>query len=317
VLASLRKLVFGISPAEASFDRRGFRGSHKGVRARLEQIGRAFVSGYHAALEEDDPQLLELKLNTVALEFRGFAYEGAAMGLALLDWLTPWKRHRVQAFLRGPGDAHAYMVHVGVGWALARLPANLEKARTRLEPLLGWLAIDGYGFHEGFFHWPRYLQGRAVPKRVTGYSQRAFDLGLGRSLWFVDGADVSLIPGTISGFPVARQPELWSGLGLACAYAGGLEDEAALRALKQAAGPFQAELAQGAAFASKARVRAGNLTPHTRLACQVLCGLPAEEAAQITDEALENLPANGAEPAFEIWRRRIQDRFKQTKELKP
>jgi len=43
------------------------------------------------------------------------------------------------------------------------------------------------------------------------------------------------------------------------------------------------------------------LTPHTELASQVLCNLPALEAALLTDTALENLPAGTPElPAFEI-----------------
>ena len=35
----------------------------------------------------------------------------------------------------------------------------------------------------------------------------------------------------------------------------------------------------------------------------------AEDAAKVTDAALENLPADGAEPAYEIWRQRIQAQF--------
>src|SRR3712207_8380154 len=47
------------------------------------------------------------------------------------------------------------------------------------------------------------------------------DQGLGRSLWFVQGADVRRIPATVNAFPAERRPDLWSGLGLACGYAGG------------------------------------------------------------------------------------------------
>jgi hypothetical protein len=48
----------------------------------------------------------------------------------------------------------------------------------------------------------------------------------------------------------------------------------------------------------------------------VLCGLSASDAAAVTDAALENLPANEAEPAFEVWRRRIQDKFAREKGLR-
>ncbi len=237
------------------------------------------------------------------------------MGLGLLDHLTPWNRRRVPAFLSGAGQAHAYMVHVGVGWVLARVPGNVNRFIARLDPLLRWLAVDGYGFHEGFFHWQRYLGGQSPPRRVTGYARRAFDQGLGRCLWFIDGTDVGRIPDTIGGFPQERRADLWSGVGLAAVYAGEA-DEAGLRALLTAAGPFQPQLSQGAAFAAKARLRAGNPTAYTERASEILCGLSVMEAAHLTDATLENLPTNQSEPAYEIWRRRIQERFAKARELR-
>jgi len=274
------------------------------------------VSGYHSALENPKLGHLVPQLDQAPLELRGFAYEGAAMGLALLDLITPWNRGRISAFLAGAGDSHAYMVHVGAGWLLARMPVNVEKIRRRFDPLLGWLLIDGYGFHEGFFHWPNYIDGQPPPQRLTGYAPRVFDQGLGRSLWFVNGTDSDLIAATIRTFSQERRGDLWSGVGLACGYAGGMGDDTALCQLRAAAGAFQPQLAQGSAFAAKARQRAGNITGHTRMACDILCGLTAEQAAAVTDAALENLPATEAEPAYEIWRRRIQERFMSRKEMK-
>lgn len=276
-----------------------------GVRDRIERIGETFVEGYHAALLEDDPERLGEHLDSIELELRGFAYEGAAMGLALPDFLTPWPRNRWRAFRQGPGAAHLYMLHVGVGWALARLPVRLARALTHLDPLLRWLMIDGYGFHQGYFHWPRFIQRRDLPRRLSGYALCAFDQGLGRSLWFVKGADPVRIAAAVAAFPVSRREHQWSGLGLASAYAGGV-GAAVLALLREAAGPYLPQLAQGAAFAAKARARAGNPAEHTELACQVLCGLSADAAAALTDEALENLPPDGSVPAYEVWRRRIQ-----------
>jgi len=313
-LGAIAKLIFGISPGEITFATRGFRGGQEGMRERIERIGRTFREGYHAALEGSGPELIP-KLDQIELEFRGFAYEGAAMGLALLDRLTPWRRDRVQGFLRGGGAPHTYMVHVAIGWAIARLPGGIEKTLSRLDPLLCWLVLDGYGFHEGFFHWPRYLGGQPIPKRVTGYAARVFDQGLGRSLWFVDGGEVARVRQTIAEFPESRQGDLWSGIGLASVYAGEV-NETALNLLRDASGVFLPQLAQGAAFAAKARSRAGNPTAYTERACRVLCGLSAIDSAAATDAALENLPAAQLEPAFEVWRRRIQQKLAQGKELK-
>lgn len=301
----LRRRIFGISLEEATFARRGFRGGSNGARQQLERSGRTFLVGYNAALEVADPLALAQRLSAAEPELRGFAFEGAAMSLALRDLLTPWKRSRWRSFAEGPGASHAYMIHVGVGWALARLRRRVEPALARLDPLLGWLALDGYGFHQGYFHWPRYVEKQELPTELSGYSRRAFDQGLGRSLWFVDGADVSRIPATIGSFAPSRQADLWSGIGLASAYAGG-SDCGALDALRQAAGPFRAHLAQGAAFAAKTRQRADNPARHTDQACEVLCRMPADAAAAITDTALEKLPFDGPQPAYEIWRERIR-----------
>jgi hypothetical protein len=203
------------------------------------------------------------------------------------------------------------MIHVGAGWAYARLPwlrIRLNHTIGRLDPLLRWLAVDGFGFHEGYFAWARVGLRQQVPGGIKGYARRAFDHGLGRSLWFVNCADAHRVSQTIAQFDESRRADLWSGIGLACAYAGGYT-EPDLSELYVATESYRTEMAQGAAFAAKARLRAGNLVLHTERACQVFCGIPAREAAEITDAALKNLPQDGPQPAFEIWRQRIQREF--------
>ncbi len=303
-----RRLLLGISPQETTFARRGFPPAEPAVQRRLEEIGETFVQGYHAALEEHNAEAIVCQLDTVDAERRGWAFEGAAMALALLDCLTPWKRNRLEVFLDGAAQPHIYMVHVGVGWALARLRRRVESPMQRLDPLLRWLVLDGYGFHEGYFRWQRYVKQQEILARLTGYAQRVFDQGLGRSLWFVAGANVARAVETIAAFPAARQADLFSGVGLACAYAGGA-DRAATEELWVAAGPYQPQLAQGAAFAAKARQRAGNPAVQTQVTCQIFCGLSANAAAAVTDKALDGLPTDRAAPAYEAWRQRIQAQF--------
>lgn len=313
-MGSLSKRLFGISEAETTFARRRFHCALPEVRERLEEVGRCFVYGYNAALEEDRPVPLAERLEEITPELRGFTYEGAGMALAILDALTPWRRGRVEAFLRGPAEPHVYLVLIGAGWALARLPLSAERMLARFDTVKKWLVLDGYGFHQGYFQWPRAIAGQETPRRLSGYALRTFDQGIGRSLWFVEGAGIDRIAGRLAAFPSRRRGDIWSGVGLACTYAGGV-GAAAIEDLKRAAGEHAPQLAQGAAFAAKARVRAGNPTPHTELACRVLCGMSAEEAAAITDAAGLGLPddppANGTPsvPAFEVWRQRIQQSF--------
>lgn len=310
-LGLLRKFAFGISPEEATFARRGFHVGDTRAQLRLEQIGNVFLQGYRAVFEDDGLDALALRLRAVDAELRGFAFEGAAMGLTLLDHVSLRQGRRLQRFLNGPGAAHVYMVHVGAGWALARLPwlrRHVDQYLARLDPLLCWLVVDGYGFHEGYFNWPHVIKRQAIPNQLQGYARRVFDQGLGRSLWFVEGADVQRISSTVSSFEPQRRADLWSGVGLACAYAGGV-DQAGIKAMQTTAQPYTPQLAQGAAFAAKVRQRANNPAMHTEIACRVLCESSAEASALITDVALEKLPGDGEEPDYEVWRRRVQARF--------
>ena len=307
----LSRRLFRIPLDDVGFERRGFRGGQDpAVRARIEKVGHSFLAGYHAALETWPLEDLVDRLDDVEPSFRGFAFEGAAMSLFMLDRLAPWPRRRFESFLEGAGGDHAYMAHVGAGWAMARLPFGLGRNLARLDGLLRWLTFDGYGFHQGYFDWPRAVEdGQEVPRWIRGYGRRAFDQGLGRSLWFVDGADVERIPQTIASFAAERREDLWAGVGLAATYAGGVS-RPALERLRAAAGSFDSALAQGSAFAAKARQRAGNLTPRTETACQVFCGLSADGAAGVTDEALLDPGAETPEtPAYEAWRQRIRQRF--------
>ena len=49
---------------------------------------------------------------------------------------------------------------------------------------------------------------------------------------------------------------------------------------------------------------AGNMTPHTELACEVYCGLSSGQAAAQLDNARSCLPAV---PAYELWRQRTEE----------
>lgn len=300
----LARWLFRISREEVSAS---FRGDPGPSRPRIEEAASRFIEGYDAALLDSRAERLAARLDEIPAEARGFGYEGAGTALALLDTLAPW-RDRLAVFLRGPGAPHTYMALIGAGWVLARLPLSAERLLSRLDPALGWLAVDGYGFYQGFFRWPESLLRQEVPAKLRGYARRAFDVGLGRGLWFVEGADPERVHAAISGFPAARQGDLWSGAGVACTYAGG-GDRSCLERMRDLAGPHRPQLAQGAAFAALTRERAGNPAPQTELACRVFWGAGAAEMAAVVLRAGEDLPSGGAEPAFEVWRQRVQQQL--------
>ncbi len=313
--SELRKRLFGIDTAEVEFARRGFNLRDEQSVERLERVGRCFVEGYRAALESPEPRSLDAALRErLEPAFLGFGFEGAGMALALLDYLTPWRRDRLRRFLDGPGESHTYMVQIGAGWALARMRARVEGLLSKLDPVLGWLVLDGYGFHEGYFHPEASVTRRRIPSRLRGYARDVFDTGLGRSLWFVNGADPDELAACIARFDVPRQGNLWAGAGLACSYAGGV-GELGLARIAELSGPYRCWLAQGAAFAAKARERAEIPTEHTNRAVEVICGTSAELAAKVCDTAFAALSktarsrraSRSERPGFELWREGIRD----------
>ena len=141
------------------------------------------------------------------------------------------------------------------------------------------------------------------------YANRAVDQGIGRALWFANGADVAHVAEAIGKFAPARQGDLWSGAGLASVYAGGA-DAAELMDMVQLAGEYRPHAALGAAFAGEARLRAGLVTPGTELGVKIHCGMSVEDAAAVTQETKGGLPeADGPVPSYELWRERIRQRF--------
>lgn len=299
-IARMRTRLFGIALAEARLDRRGFQVTSPEKQRRLELIGETFIRGYMAALIHGDPAAAADCCESVRLDLRGFAYEGASMGLALVDLFAGGRPKRFRAFIDGPAERHIYMAHVGAGWALARCRWGLWTFLPLLDPLLSALAVDGIGFHQAYFEPAKYIDRGAV-SRLRARDPESFDNGIGRALWFATGASAQTVIETIPRFERSRHAALWSGIGLAASYAGGASTDE-LRRLRCGAGPHLDELRVGAAFAAKARLRAGNATLETARTCETLSGCRLERAAAATDAALERTPARGRD-SYRVWRR--------------
>lgn len=300
---TLKKRILRISPQEVSFEACGFDACDPRVQTKLEAIGHVFVEGYRLALEiPDDEQLAATLERTFDPHHVGFAFEGAGFYYALLDVLMPWRRSRLRAFTGGVARAHDYVVTVGAGFALARVPwgrRRLPHYLQKLDPMLAWCVPDGYGFHQGFFHHRRFVERcEAPPPGWPAYARQLFDAGLGRSLWWVEGADPERLKHAIDRFPESRRAELWCGVGLACAYAGGVEDDV-VRALPEYAGLFRADLFSGLPFAARMRQKGENPSPWTERVCNVLLDRTADQAADwiVAEQnaVLAGLPNGGPE----------------------
>jgi hypothetical protein len=296
-----------LSPHQASFEVRGFRGESAVAQEALEGIGRTFIAGYNAALRvECLGGILDVIAQTPA-QLRGFVAEGAAMGTAISDAL-PFRSPRLPQLVALLEKEFTYLVHVGAGWALARVPWRRRHILQPLDPLHRWLAFDGLGFHDGYFKPGKVLEG--YRRQSFGYAGRAYDQGIGRALWFVSGGSVPWAASKIRQLARDRGKDLFSGLGLGMAYAGPATGKEFNEAIKLAAREWP-NLAQGIAFACEARAREGFFPWHTRIAAQSI-GFEASALAASVRSIRESLSAQEEEPRYEIWRRKVSEAVAQS-----
>lgn len=326
LLGSIRKRMTAPPASAVRFNVRGFATDDAPAREQLEFSAFQLLLGYEFGIEQKGQDDLVLRLESVQREYRGFAYEGAVMGLSLRDAMGPGGHGLTESFLAGPdfdsapGSKHVFMGYLGVGFTLAHLPKMLwrralpDYRKLADYPAMRWMVMDGYGFHLAFFDHRKYVDGQHVGRGYPGfdpdpYSNRAIDQGIGRAMWFIHGANVKRYVAAIQRFPESRQADLWGGAGVAASYAGGVGVED-LETLLKLAGPYRAELAQGAVFALRARVVSDTLTPHNELAAQVICGCTAREADDIGARENPILARDDSGATYELYRQRIMAHFR-------
>ncbi|RFU43646.1 DUF1702 family protein [Actinomadura logoneensis] len=281
------------------------------VRRRLEGVVAAFAAGYGAGLasgrgplEPDAPTAPGTAPAPagVPAALAGFAYEGAAMSRALLDVLTGTRGRRVAGLLEGPGRRHFHLVHVGIGWAYSRLRLRPWSGVPGARGLPRWLAWDGWGFHQAYVRPGPVFYEHRVERGARGPAMPVRDQGAGRALWFHTCADPETVGRVIAGFPPHRRGDLWSGVGLAAAYTG-VRPPDVLASLLRIAEGHRADLAQGAAFAAKARVLAGEVPGDVRDAIETLCSASPATAAKWTDIAHDEAADHGDSlEDYQYWR---------------
>jgi enediyne biosynthesis protein E3 len=313
MLRSLLKHSLTIRPEEASFAVRGFEVPDPELCRKLEGILESFIAGYNLSVRTEDPVELADRLHRKFDQHHvGFAFEGVGLYLAILDLMIPGRSDRLAQFLTGAGRDHDYIVAVGAGFAIARLPfglRNMNRYLKTLDPLIAWCLPDGYGFHQGFFHHTHYVDAAKDPPEELGpFGARLFDSGVGRAMWWVKCAQPAGISSAIDRFPESRRAELWSGVGVAAAYAGGVGVNA-LQSLRELSGPYQADFLSGLPFAARLRQKAGNYSETTELACSVLMGLSTDETADMAEAAAavsrSQVQGKGITNAYDLVRRHL------------
>lgn len=296
-------LVPALPPTLADFAVRGFRTDELVARAVLERHALAFLDGFNRNRRHwraPHPSLSEITAGE-----RGFAYEGAAMSAAMVDILTAGRARAVRRLLAGPGDGYRYLVHVGVGWALAKLRLPVP-GHHRADPLLRWLAVDGAGFCRTFFDPGRTL--RRIGERRPTPQTLLLAQGCGRALWFVEAASIRGVTRRIAAMPPQVRPHLWAGVGLAAVYAG---PPPRAGELLDAAGEWVDHVRQGAVFAGTARYATGVVPGGAARTLRELTGLDPMTANRWSAEASVDLRGPQVTiDAYLRWRQRLRDRLR-------
>jgi hypothetical protein len=268
--------------SEADLGRRRFRLRQGHSRVVVEGAERSYLFGFNAVLSCETG-----RIDALPFEQRAFAYEGAGAACTVLDLLTLTRGRRLRELLAGPAQHYRHAVHLGAGRGYAQLRVRPTWGAGRTDPLLRWLALDGFGFQRALAQPDRMIGERTMPDLRTRAHCALFDQGLGRLLWYHDCASPDDVAVSVSAFPAGRRGDLWTGIGFAAAYTGGADAEE-LWWLTDHAGAdgFRAHLAQGCAFAVAARLDAGPLPSHVAPAASILASATPEEAASWADAAL-------------------------------
>lgn len=308
----IRRFLFGLPLINIENTWKNVPNVETPTRKKLRPPVIAFITGLNTAIEVALSDLLIGQLEGLNDNCRGFAYEGAGMGLAIIDYSR--NKGLISKFLKGEGANYPELIHVGLGCATAALKKDLESKMKEIEPMQRWWIPDGFGFFTGIYKWEDTVEKQIVPSQIKGYTLRSFDRGLGRRMWFAFSGEVEAIADAISKFPESRQADLWSGVGLASTFAGGVERETLVK-LKELAGDYSSYVALGSAMAAKCRYTAGNIMNYTNVACSILCGMTASEVGEIVAKTFDELdinpnePLNVEQPVFETMRENVRNHF--------
>jgi len=210
-------------------------------------------------------------------------------------------------FLQNYAENHATQVHIGLGWALGQERLSTDEYLDKLQPLLSWRILDGYGYYDGFFRRRKVLQG-LLPEGVVGQAVNVYTQGVGRSLWYTSKGSISKLLKMIEMLPQERHADLWRGIGIASTYVGGLDTELSHK-LWEVAGSYQNRLAAGAALAIKSRVAAKTIAEEDKNHRNEWCQLTIFQLVSLLKQMEPPLNVDSRD-TYHLWITNIDEVFK-------
>jgi hypothetical protein len=162
---------------------------------------------------------------------------------------------------------HTKQVLIGIGWAIAQ-----EKNRSLIftemfDEAMLYSIWDGCGYYDGFLRQRQTIKNQNRLTYIDPKDYKAYDEGIGRSLWYLSKGDTEKVQKMVQGFSVDRHSDLWRGIGIACSYVGGF-DESTLVSLRISAGEHAKQLYIGNAMVKASRMEAASPTIDMEVACR-------------------------------------------------
>jgi hypothetical protein len=268
------------------------------ILQRMEKIRFVFQHAMQFSSSNDD-KAVDAYLKNVEPEFRAVAFEGAAMSFALKDLhdraLMDWR-----GFMRRSEQSYVPHVHVGLGWAIAKLKLPSLVFLDSMLPSMLFRVLDGHGYYDGIFRQVQTINSQSRPSSIEPIHYAAYDQGVGRSLWYSAGGEVVRVGEAVRKFSVDRQEALWRGVGIATAFVGGCDEEK-LESLIENAGSELRHLSFGAAMAIKARVATDTVSADTILICRMLCNISVNRV----NELIGGLESSSDEDTYPLFMSRL------------
>ncbi|MFC9775768.1 DUF1702 family protein [Paenibacillus chitinolyticus] len=226
---------------------------------KFPQILRAFLSGSNWALKPVLPMSgLRAKLdNRFEPFYKGFAYEGAGMGLGVKSALFPSRGRRFEAYIHQLSPGYLYQYYVGLGWYLMIRHGfrygGYKRWIKQLHPRYAPIVFDGAGFKTALFHYKKNKQIIQKFRHFPFSYQRVCYQGFGRCLWFLTEFDLQKTAAELENLPAEFRHDAYSGVGLAAAYSFFDQLAFAAHADKQIPEQYRPAFRQGLAFGWEAR----------------------------------------------------------------
>ncbi|WP_270168553.1 DUF1702 family protein [Paenibacillus sp. SYP-B4298] len=226
---------------------------------RFPRILEAFLTGNNRVLKRfwKVDEVYSSLNNDFGSFYRGFAFEGAGMGLAVQASRYYGRAKRFEGMIHALSPHYIYQYYVGLGWYLniryGYRYSGYKRWVTNLTPRYASILFDGVGFRAALF---RLEQDPLIHQKFErfpfSYSRVCYQ-GFGRGLWFVNRFQLPLVVNDIQQLPMKYRNDAYSGLGLAVAYSFFDNMAFAIRAESLITKQHRPAFRQGVAFGWEAR----------------------------------------------------------------